>query len=628
MSDNGATNASPEAKLLEDLEVAIESENALEAELNASGLLPKTFEGLNEAPPEYRSLETRLPAGTKLDLTLSTITVEGTPYSLPEMGAAIPSTIKHKDAKSFTTAEWLAVARRANLLNAVDLEALVTTGRFRKTERTALDWMVPKDDPVDISMEQEVVTTSFSSEFERSQAIGGTTSLGGHIETPWVSTAAKMSSNQKSKSASKDRTLYMLGLYPYPHARLNLSLCTTLSARFLDEVRNAIACDADEQADALEAIFRRYGHVVPKEVTLGGCVTFTKDVKVHGEEEEYEAEKSFQAAVDIKVSGSGGGAEFAQTDGDHVVTAQSTSTETIKFHGKGGLRTKVNNIPEWINTTEDPNNWQVIEYHGVRSLLDILKEAEPELASSVLEVWNRHRRAKWAVPAETKDRVLPRDEPLPVFDNRPFLIVSAKDAAFSKKRTKDSRVAGLGGRYGNALFFNAVPRITLCDPNDLSRPAEHGLLWRLVYTGLCTRGHGRGQPIYWIVAHSPEMDSEKPLDFSLYWPKPDGSVRVLAALAASSETYEPEISLLNHIQLRALVSVLDHSELERHPASFTVTRAGEGTFVFGSMTYQGYMKPATARAGKIPNIIRWAMDNEETFVPGPTTSWRAWIDQD
>jgi hypothetical protein len=603
-----------EHDLLLKLDGAVEAMEGLGHALEDGNAPSASAANYPQAPPEYRSLDSRLPPGATIDLSLRTITVEGTTYALPDTGAAIPPSVPQKKPDQFTTSEWLAVARRANLLHAVNIESVLTNGLFAKTERPALEWMVPETSGyLDTTMDQEILTRAFQSEFERSKAIGGTVSMGAHVETPFVSAAAKGGESLTTKISGTDRRVFMLGLYAYPHAKLNLELCTRLSQGFIDDLEAAISNPEGQQVTKLKAVFARYGHVVPNFVSLGGRVTFTKEATVHAEADEKEAENNFTAAIDAKVQGIGGGAEYSETNGDHILTQQSTTTEAIRYSGKGGDRTLVNNIPEWVSTTAKPDNWQVIAHDGTRSLIELLEKSHPDLARRVISVWETHRREAWGLSTAPEHSILPRAEALPPFGNQPFIIATTLGAPLPSVGTKKAYLHGVPGVPGMPIFET----LTLAPENRLARPVKNHLQWRLVYTGLCTRGRGRGSPIYWIVENRPEMTAGEALCFSKYWPLP--TARVLGAFKLDGLAPPATLSILDMVS----IALHRNHEIERHPASFTVTKVGSDKYLFYSMVRGGMMHSALETSGHVVDVVG---PEERAIVP--TTTWTAWPDVD
>lgn len=417
----------------------------------------------------------KLPAGTKVDLTAAEVKVGDVEFKFPSELATKKSDKTYKSAAELSTEEWMVIARATGLAYGIDLDKAHRSTRDGDAlaPEPALVWMVPGHDFMRGWKKEGEVTSElrYTSELinlVHNRIVGATAEVG----APFVSAAAAASRNERYAASSTVRTLYMSGRYRYIFAVLDLTFCTAPSPAFEKAVDQAIAKPGDqERFKALDAVFRRFGHVVPREVALGGQLYFTTSRETKGKVEESAVRDTVTAAVNAKYGGASGGASVSFEDGrGSKVDAQSIVGST-SFTAVGGDITLVSTPSEWAGTVKDPNSWAVVE----RSQLVPLSSRLPEKKRVEVErIWAAGLARIWGARP-------PQGYVLPDFDGLPFTLanVTADEEALQPVHI-DGRPA------------------TIAPSSRLSRALDNGLAWTLVYTGDTTTGGADGVPVYRI----------------------------------------------------------------------------------------------------------------------------------
>ncbi|SIT10297.1 hypothetical protein SAMN05421759_11610 [Roseivivax lentus] len=489
-------------------------------------------------PVEHKSLDDMLPEGHPIDVSIPTIEYDGVSFALPKEGVAIPDGERAPHPHNLKLEDWLIIARSSEMLRGVDMNALLGFGSVSMSRAYPLMWKKTKSDSFVTTAEPSTSRTeAHETKQGRDIAMAGASEIGAHVGTPWVSAAARQKSSDSSGSSVAGKIVYMVARYRVPYCWVDLERCTLLSPAFIDAVRSALMRRRNEdKITALKEVFELYGHTVPKRVLLGGTIAFSSRTTLSAQKSISKAEDEFSAKVAGKVRSLEAGGEIFNSESTEAGSEEDHSSETVDFKVSGGDVSYVNNVPAWLPTNKDPNNWIVIEREGVVRLLDLLKDQQPELSAEVETIWQRYRRESWGSYEP------PLDEPLPVMENGRFKILRSDGRALSwKKKSKDrdfinsddldykkvvrfpsDEVANVHIPYqeveitqnlkGNAPLF--APR------RDNADPEAKGLLWKLVYSGKTTQGQGKGRPIYAIVAATKEHEPSRPLTYdpSQPWP--------------------------------------------------------------------------------------------------------------
>jgi hypothetical protein len=442
-------------------------------------------EATTEGPKIKPQAPPKLPAGTKIDVTLEEFKLDNVSYEIPKSVGTPSKPSEVKLATELNEGEWLTLARKNRLTYGINLErALSPLGRGEfESDHAALVWVVPGS--LDYLVADTASNTSsemcYSSRVEQlssARVVG----LSLEVSAPFVGASAEAKRDEKRASTSQHKTLRMSGQWNYPRARLKLKYCTAVSSHFVDAIETALEKkDSQAQFEALDQVFQLYGHAVPAEVVLGGQMHFSHKREVTGTVDFEQVKNTVKAAATIKSpEGAGGGGGFSFEDGTgSKVTAQQIS-QLVKWECAGGDETLSDDPAKWRETVKNCNLWSVIERSGLVPLTDWL---EADLRKKVLAVWDAGLKRLWSGHKPPKGYVFP------TFRGMPFTISSG---------TGDTSPVISGVRMTEGKDKYGPYGILLSVTDGMSDPAEAGCYWQLAYTGRTT---DIGFPIYWIIKH-------------------------------------------------------------------------------------------------------------------------------
>jgi hypothetical protein len=423
----------------------------------------------------------KLPEGTKIDLSQSSITVGDVKFELPTQLQTKKDTTTYKTAAELKDVDWLVIARATRMMHAIHMDRALNSQKADDgiADDAALVWKVPSGRSYLNGQASAGVFSGLSYTSRSSNLVHNRITEGAlEFSSPFASGSASAARNEKQARSELKKRLYMTGTWRYAYAQLTLTECTELADRFIEAIDAALQQQTQHRKfEALRGVFDRFGHAMPRYVTLGGQLYFQADRRTIGEIDEGQVTNTVKAALTAKYGGSGGGASASFQDAEgHKVDAQSIS-ETTSFIGVGGDVTLVSNPAEWAGTSKDPNRWAVISRDQLIPLVDRLDQSRH---AAVTEVWDAGLRSVWGTTP-------PRGYLLPDLDGRPFTVATTDAAALVL--TPSGIDKGLA---------------TLSTSNLLADPLPHGLGWELQYSGKTTAADGRGQPIYWIVEYLDE----------------------------------------------------------------------------------------------------------------------------
>ena len=427
------------------------------------------------------SLKAADPDGKGIDLSAPALKIDDVVYKFPDSITATKSDDKnvYKSAGDLSLLEWTVIAKRTGLLHALDMEmagAAIDADSPVLADLPALVWK-PKEGadifkPVQIQgdVTTEVAYTASTGNLVHSKI----TNRSLNLQTPFCSASAEMSRAERSAKATTKKLLFVSGRYQYIYAILKLKDCVAPHDALLAAIDAARKqSELAAQADALETVFRRFGHLVPETVTLGGELYFTSTRETSGEVSETSVKDSVAVAVKAKYEGFGGGVGAANADANKMSAEAQQIFERARSCCSGGDGYLAGNPKDWPATTRDANKWAVIRREGLRPLISFLDD---ERRSWVERVWGGKLKSYWGGANPPAGYVKPD------MDGLSFVVRSDMD-----------RARGLG------LLAALDPKdqpVALVDSNMLAQPIGDRLAWKLRYSGCNT---DLGAPLYFIV---------------------------------------------------------------------------------------------------------------------------------
>ncbi|CAF2991773.1 unnamed protein product [Rotaria socialis] len=132
----------------------------------------------------------------------------------------------------------------------------------------------------------------------------------------------------------------------------------------------------------LEQVFSTYGHVYPKEVTLGGHLFLTEEHSIYSSSNEDTIRKSgeirfksiFSKLIEIHAKS---GSSYT-SEHEHSYEKLSTTLEAV-----GGNTLYASDPEQWMKTIADPMLWRIIEQKDYKPIMDLLNEQQ----RAIIEGW-------------------------------------------------------------------------------------------------------------------------------------------------------------------------------------------------------------------------------------------------
>ena len=431
-----------------------------------------------------------IPDGKPLDLTQESVKINDVEFHIPtelpapgEKGEVIVATDLNRE-------NWLTIARNNELLYAVDLEkAFSSSPDDRRGEpsamRAAALWQFPdKGDSrrfYDVKDEANSETTMSYTMRRQSLVHSRVTEAAVHVSAPFVGISASVSHAEKQSESQAKKKLYLTGRWYLPRAVLHLGQCLVASKRFKKAIDDALKKpDRNSQFQALRAVFREYGHVYPRKVTIGGMMYFEKEHETTAKKEERESELEVKAAVKAAYGPISGGASGGHKRGDKEGHEGQETSEQVHWTCVGGDTTLNERIADWSDSVKVPKLWRVIQRSDLMSVTELLDNDRKE---KVEDVWNEGLKTLWSGQNPPDGHVFPP------FQGNPFMIAGGPETS---SPVLSSRV-----RLGPNHASTCLPVIN----HGFDDPFAEECAWQLIYTGETT---SIGDPLFWIVKFDPD----------------------------------------------------------------------------------------------------------------------------
>jgi hypothetical protein len=356
-----------------------------------SGVRSRLKRELEKRNQQYIPEIPPLPPGETFDLSAPSFTTKGNiAFQIP--GAlSVPDDGKTVIAPgSLTPEQWMVIARNACML----FGRVMDGDEPAFAERPVLVWKVPESNDFFRSehLSGEVKSELTYTERSSSYVTQGFTKVTASASFPFCSGSAAHERSEKYASRSQSKQTYMIGLWHFPRAEVNLETCTAVSPHFVDEVTQALKLkekNGEQCAVALAKVFARYGHVVGWKLDVGGRLFFVHHRTETATATEAELHQTTRAAVGIKTAWGSGSASGATGSATKTSSEALNIAETSTFTALGGDATLASNPGAWAGTVKDPNLWAVIGMNEVKTTIDLLPE---DLRRQVQEVWRQYGR--------------------------------------------------------------------------------------------------------------------------------------------------------------------------------------------------------------------------------------------
>lgn len=350
---------------------------------------PKSSSDKSMEPP-------KLPAGTVLDLSAPQHTFKDITFSIPTQ-LKVDST---KDVvispASLAINDWITIAINTNLLHGW----LMYKEGPTSAQSHVLNWKVPGNNDFFTSEQwrgDATIEVAYSDE-KHSYVKSGFDTESASAGYTFCAASFERSKKEKDAKESETKSLFATAMWKYPRATIYLDQCTEVSKDFVDAIKNALQASDSEKIKALQEVFDTYGHVIAKEITLGGMLTFSEIKTDVARADQSQTEENLKGALSAKmgvISVSAGG---AKGEGTNTSDSKQKSTDFQGFIALGGDTTLASTPSSWAATVKNPNNWAIIKKERVVSIIELLEE---DLKNKVYEIWNNHwnknQKDQWSI---------------------------------------------------------------------------------------------------------------------------------------------------------------------------------------------------------------------------------------
>ncbi len=413
-----------------------------------SGPAPPPWSGPLEPGPAIPSL----PPGTTLDLTHPTTPAPSVPdFKIPDI-LSVTSTSAVIGPGSLSTEDWIVIAKNNNLLRAYTLDdAPDDQSDPPRATTLALDYVVPRgaDFCVDMHLESDVLSEVTYSSATASYVRSGFDTQSASLSIPYAAASFERQRKEREAKASTHKTIYMIGRWFYPRAKLYPKNFTKASTRFTAAVEAAV--NANDPA-ALEHVFNTYGRAVPAEVVIGGQLFFLHKEVCDGSVNETEVEKTIKAAVTAKSKNVQVSAGISFGSGSSSKVTAERVAQLTTFTARGGDTTLATNPQNWPDSVKDPNKWAVIRVSKLAPITDWL---EPTLRA----------RAERLLPAIQVPQDVPAENHSARVDSDGFIFGMRTSQFLTSPRgglelvcgTSGSPALGQGDAVGASATFHYTP---------------------------------------------------------------------------------------------------------------------------------------------------------------------------
>lgn len=199
----------------------------------------------------------------------------------------------------------------------------------------------------------------------------------------------------KSKSTTNtERTLYKTYCENYPRFEVIInSSYLKPTSNFIQEIDTVIGLvSPDKQIDKLKEIYRKYGHVYPGKVVLGGHLYYREIHIVKNKAEEDNFRLSLGASGNtslikpINAFGEGG-----TEDNSRRRSLRQTSDIIWKTVGGESLKFNIHDIKPWKESVADRFKWRVIEQDNFQSIITLLDPTRKEKIEKIEKCYEKKK---------------------------------------------------------------------------------------------------------------------------------------------------------------------------------------------------------------------------------------------
>ncbi|KAK7039010.1 hypothetical protein VNI00_010402 [Paramarasmius palmivorus] len=242
-------------------------------------------------------------------------------------------------------------------------------------------------------------TTTVETEFSETLMQKNYNSVSVNISVPYVTATAEYSNSSSYKNTETEKSIFVSSRYLFRQGRIDFSPPGSgfddevkLTSGFLTVINNALAKETPtDKREALYKAFAEYGHVFRTRVQIGGVLSAHTMEVFKRSESETEVKQDIKVGLEGAVKDWGGGVGAGHGNTEGTIVTKEGRTLNVKYIVNGGDYTKIQEIAQWIASTDKPEWWRDIEVSAVVSVADMLpddiKQTVKDLMRPLLGRW-------------------------------------------------------------------------------------------------------------------------------------------------------------------------------------------------------------------------------------------------
>ncbi|KAK7038953.1 hypothetical protein VNI00_010345 [Paramarasmius palmivorus] len=223
-------------------------------------------------------------------------------------------------------------------------------------------------------------TTTVETEFSETLMQKNYNSVSVKISVPYVTATAEYSNETSYKNTETEKTIFVSSRYLFRQGRIDFSPPGSgfddevkLTSGFLNAINNGLSKETPtDKREALYRVFEEYGHVFRTRVQIGGVLSAHTMEVFKRSETETEVKQDVKVGLEGAVKDWGGGVGAGHGNTEGTITTKEGRTLNVKYIVNGGDYTKIQEIAQWIASTDKSEWWRDIEVSAVVSVIDML----------------------------------------------------------------------------------------------------------------------------------------------------------------------------------------------------------------------------------------------------------------
>ncbi len=158
--------------------------------------------------------------------------------------------------------------------------------------------------------------------------------------------------------------------------------------RFFRELKAAVTGmeDSINGYEYLVNVLNENGWYVPREYILGGTIYSIKIEEVSDFKEAETKSQTFSAEFNAAFNGLGAGVGYSNKKSNEISSSHTEKRNELTFLQTGGTLFGKDNLNQWNDSLDRPENWKIISYTSLYPSLILLHDKDDELLQHCLHL--------------------------------------------------------------------------------------------------------------------------------------------------------------------------------------------------------------------------------------------------